>query len=81
MTQFDPCTAPYFAERYAKTKEFSPFNDVLYVRNNNDRIVTIGRGNKIIVTPDGEMSATPVHAATSKASSSRKCICPKRSRR
>lgn len=62
VTQFDPCTGPYFAERYEKTKEFSLFNDVLYVRRNkNDGIVTVGRGNRIVVTPDGEMSATPIN--------------------
>lgn len=61
VTQFDPCTGEDYAEYYEKTKIFSLFNDVLYVRRNReDGIVTVGRGNRIVVTPDGEMSAVPI---------------------
>lgn len=60
-TQFDHCSYPFFVERYEKTKEFSLFNTTLYVRRNvDDGILTYGRGNVVRVTPQGEMSATPL---------------------
>lgn len=60
-TQFDPCSTEYFGERYEKTKEFSLFNTVLYARcNNNQGILTIGRGNLIRIDHDGTMSAEPI---------------------
>jgi len=63
-TQFDPCTAEYFAYRYEKTKEFSLFNDILYVRRNvEEGIVSIGRGNLITVDNEGNMSAEPIDNA------------------
>jgi N-hydroxyarylamine O-acetyltransferase len=61
VTQFDPCTYDFFVERYEKTKEFSLFNHVLYVRKNrDDGIVTIGRGNRIDIDAEGEMSAREI---------------------
>ncbi len=60
-TQFDPCSYEYFVERYEKTKEFSLFNGMLYVRRNvDDGILTYGRGNLVRVTAQGDLSAEPV---------------------
>ena len=60
-TQFDPCSYDYFLERYEKTKEFSLFNTVLYVRRNfDDGIRTIGRGNLIHIDLAGTLSAEPI---------------------
>ncbi len=55
------CTYDFFEYRYEKTKEFSLFNNSLYVRRNvDDGILTYGRGSLVTVTPEGEMSAAPV---------------------
>lgn len=60
-TQFDACTYEYFMERYEKTKEFSLFNGVLYVRRNvGDGILCYGRGHLLSVDPEGELSAEPI---------------------
>lgn len=60
-TQFRPCSYNYFVERYEKTKEFSLFNSVLYVRRNtDDGILTIGRGNLIRVDNTGSMASEPI---------------------
>lgn len=67
-TQFDPCTYDFFLERYEKTKEFSLFNTILYVRRNtSEGILTIGRGNLIRVDHDGELSAEPLDPAKLRA--------------
>ncbi|MEM8561855.1 MAG: arylamine N-acetyltransferase [Pseudomonadota bacterium] len=61
MTQFDPCSYSYFVERYEKTKEFSLFNAVLYVRRNHEGgIRTVGRGNLIHIDLEGNMTGEPI---------------------
>lgn len=60
-TQFERCTYEFFVERYEKTKEFSLFNGVLYVRRNiDDGILSYGRGHALRVDARGELSAEPV---------------------
>lgn len=62
VTQFDGCTADYFAYRYEKTKEFSLFNDILYARRNLDDggAITIGRGALITNDSENNQSIEPV---------------------
>ena len=63
-TKYRNLTYDYFATRYEKTKEFSLFNSSLYIRRNqNNGILTYGRGNIIRVNSEGEFSATPIEQA------------------
>ena len=61
VIEHDNCSYAFFLERYEMTKQFSLFNDVLYARvNDDDGILTIGRGNLIRVDNEGEMTAQPL---------------------
>jgi arylamine N-acetyltransferase len=51
----------FYAYRNEATKAFSIFNYSLYVRKNqDDGVLTYGRGALVTVTPAGELSAAPV---------------------
>ena len=62
--QHDPVDHAFFLARYDRTKKVGFFNDTLYICCRfPDRILTLGRGNKMTVAPDGTFTKTEVTAA------------------
>ncbi len=66
--EHDPVDHAFFLARYDWTKKVGFFNDVLLIcRHFPDRILTIGRQNKIVVAADGTVTKTRITDGERKA--------------
>ena len=60
--EHDPVDHAFFLDRFDRTKQLSVFNDALFIcRRLPDRIITIGRKNKIEVAADNTLTSTEIN--------------------
>jgi N-hydroxyarylamine O-acetyltransferase len=65
--EHDPVDHAFFLKRYDLTKQLSVFNDALFIcRRFPDRIITLGRKNKITVAADNTLTKTEISDAERK---------------
>ncbi len=61
--EHDGASHAFFLSRYERTKQVSPFNQVLYItRHFPDSILTVGGMKKFVVSTDGSVTATEIIA-------------------
>lgn len=65
--EHDPVDHAFFLDRYDRTKQLSVFNAALFIcRRFPDRIITLGRKNKITVAADNTLTKTEISDAERK---------------
>ena len=61
--KYDPVEHAFFLDRYDSSKEFSPFNEAVYIcRRFPDSIVTVGRNKRLDVGLNNTVSTTEISA-------------------